>query len=187
VAGPLKDCPIYNHPNKQKMCDEAKALRDVGKEEEAKALYRKAFEAYNPRIRYVVNIIDRKDGTVKLWKFSRTLKEKIMNIADQCGDPNNYDLILIRKGTGKDTEYDVIQSNQSTPLTEQERQLKTFNLAQIFKPTSLEKVKSYLDGKIPEKAIRPAEVEDSTLDNQPGNLGLTVDELSELENLGDIS
>jgi hypothetical protein len=191
VAGPLKDCPIYNNPLKQKMCDEAKALRDAGKEEEAKALYRKAFAAYNPRIKYVINIIDRKDGTIKLWKFSRTLKEKITNIAEENGDPNNYDLVLIRKGTTKeDTEYDVLASTRSTALTEQEKQLKTYNLAQIFKPTPLAKVQSYLDGKIPDKGttkpVEPTEPANAVPGFGADNSGLTDDELAELGDLGDL-
>ena len=90
---PGKDCPVCNHPERQKYLDQANALRKAGKEEEAKDLFRKTFATYDPRVRYAVNVLDRHDGKIKIWRFSRTIKEGIMKFAEINGDPNGYDIV----------------------------------------------------------------------------------------------
>ena len=185
IAGPLKDCPIYNHPKKAELFDKASKLRESGKEQEAKDLFRKAYSLYEPRARYAVNILDREDGQIKIWKFSRTVKESIAAIADKYGDPNEYDLILSRKGTGTNTEYTIIPERDSTPLTDEERALKTFNLTAICKPTPLYKVKAYLAGNAnPQSESKSSESNDTQSDENT-DAGLSEEELNELENLDD--
>ena len=153
---PGKDCPVCHHPDKQKYLDQARALREAGKEEEAKDLFRKTFSTYDPRLKYAVNVIDRTDGKVKIWQFSRTLKEDIMKFAEINGDPNGYDIVISRKGLKRDdTEYRITPTMQVVPLTKEEQELKLFNLAMIFKASPVEKINSYLAGRIPEPK-RPA-------------------------------
>jgi len=147
---PGKDCPVCHHPDKQKYLDQARALREAGKEEEAKDLFRKTFSTYDPRLKYAVNVIDRTDGLVKIWQFSRTLKEDIMKFAEINGDPNGYDIVISRKGLKRDdTEYRITPTMAVVPLTKEEQALKLFTLATIFKPSSIEKINSYLAGRIP--------------------------------------
>lgn len=186
IAGPLKDCPIYNHPDKQKNLDKARALREAGKEEEAKALFRKTFATFDPRVRYVVNIIDRADGKVKIWKFSRSLKEEIMAISAKYGDPTKYDLILSRKGKKLETKYTIIPARENTELTESEKSLKTFNLDKIFKTTQLTTVQSYLRGEVPAKrSSKDQTVSTEVAEEQQVSSELTEEELQELGEAGD--
>jgi hypothetical protein len=147
---PGKDCPACNHPDKKKFLDQARALRDAGKEDDSRELYKRVMATYAPRLRYAVNVLDRRDGVVKLWRFSRTIKETITKMADLNGDPNGYDIVITRKGLGKTTEYMVNATRQDTPLSEEETGLKLFSLASILKPTAVERVNSYLAGKLPE-------------------------------------
>ena len=154
---PGKDCPVCHHPDKQKYLDQARALREAGKEEEAKDLFRKTFTTYDPRLKYAVNVLDRTDGTIKIWQFSRTLKEDIMKFAQINGDPNGYDIVISRKGLKRDdTEYRITPTMAAVPLTPAEQALKLFSLPTIFKASTVEKINSYLAGRIPEKKIVPA-------------------------------
>ena len=149
---PGKDCPVCNHPDKQKYLDQARLLREAGKEEEAKELFRKTFATYQPRLKYAINVLDRADGKIKIWTFSRTIKEDIMKFAQLNGDPNNYDVVISRKGLKRDdTEYRVSPLMNSQPLMQAELELKLYALATIFKVSTAEKINSYLAGKIPEK------------------------------------
>ena len=107
------------------------------------------------RLKYAVNIIDRADGQVKLWRFGRNLKKDIENISSDYGDPTSYDLTIIRKGlTLNDTRYTVLPARENTPLTEAEKNLVKFDLDKLFAPTPKEVVKSYLNGVVPSKEDR---------------------------------
>lgn len=162
---PGKDCPVCHHPDKQKYLDQARALREAGKEEEAKDLFRKTFSTYDPRLKYAINVIDRTDGKVKIWQFSRTIKEDIMKFAQLNGDPNGYDIVITRKGlTRDDTEYRVSPVIASVaPLTKEEQALKLFALASIFKATPVDKINSYLAGRVPPpRAATPSAGQAST-------------------------
>ena len=172
---PGKDCPVCNHPDKQKYLDMARALREAGKEEEAKELFRKTFAAYQPRLKYVINVLDRFDGKIKIWQFSRTLKQDIEKFAEINGDPNGYDIVISRKGLTKDdTEYRITPTMQVAPLSAEEQALKLFNLAIIYKPSSVDKINSYLAGKIPVKKEGPALGEAPTVASAPvGDLPMT--------------
>jgi hypothetical protein len=186
---PGKGCPICEHPDKQVFFDKARALRDAGKEEEAKALFRKVYSTYDSRPCYAVNVIDRTDGQIKIWKFSRTVKEMIAAVASEYGDPNNYDITLNRKGVKTDTEYTVIADRENTPLTDEEKQLKVFNLAMIYKATSIDKVNAYLRGELPKRVEsgnetpKPQVPETLIADLGDLNLGSDLDDLDNLDTL----
>ena len=107
------------------------------------------------KLAYMVNIIDRADGILKLWKLSLTLKQAIETIGDDYGDPINYDLIIVRKGTGfNDTKYTPLPTRESNALTEEEKKLVLYDLDKILAPTPKAVVKSYLNGVVPSKEDR---------------------------------
>jgi hypothetical protein len=185
---PGKGCPVCSHPDREKFLARAKALRESGKEVEAKDLFRKTFQTYDPKLKYAVNVIDRKDGQVKIWRFSRTMKEKIMNIAGEYGDPTGYDLAVTRTGKDLDTEYTVMPARNSEALTAEEKQLKVFPLKTILRPTSVERIQSYLKGIVPQKRVEPASEElGNSAPVLPTDIGKTPDYLEEpdLSTLGD--
>ncbi|TDI96942.1 MAG: hypothetical protein E2O29_01535 [Deltaproteobacteria bacterium] len=160
---PGKDCPMCNHPDKTKLFEEGKALRDKGgteNEKQAKSVFRKAY-GYEANVRYVVNVIDRKDGGMKVWLFSRTLKETIMKIAEKYGDPTQYDLVVNRTGKKLETKYTVIPERESTPLTEADKKLKTFSLNTIFKPSTVEKVRMLMNGQVPQRETTESKTKES--------------------------
>lgn len=180
---------VENDPRVVKLREEAKALSDeLGKEDKrVKAAWKKAFQ-FKPRLKYAINVIDRADGQIKIWKFSRTMKEQIMAIIEEHGDPNDYDLIITRTGTKKeDTKYVVAPARDREPLAEEEKQLKPFILSKIFKPTDPDTVKAYMDGKKPErKSEVPADVTaDTEVVEKPELPAGLEDEAGDMD-LGDI-
>ncbi len=150
-----KNCPTENDPRVVKLREEASALSDkLGKDDKSvKAAWKKAFE-WKPKLKYAVNVIDRADGQVKIWKFSKTMKDQIVAIIEEHGDPNGFDLVVTRKGVKLDTTYTVSPARDHEPLTDEEKQLTPFILSRIFKPTSVDTIKSYMDGVIPEKKAK---------------------------------
>jgi len=150
VAGPRKNCPIFNNPDRLKFMEEGRKLKDEGKDEAARAAFRKGY-SFEPKVVYAVNVVDKADGTMKVWKFSRNMKEEIMSIVSQFGDPTEYDLVVTRTGTKLKTKYKVTPVRERSPLTEEEKKLRVHNLNKLFQPTAIEKVQSYLRGVIPEK------------------------------------
>lgn len=155
VCPGAKECPVCSHPDKEKYLGNARALRNAGKEKEAKELFKTVFRTYDPRPAYAINVIDRADGTVKIWKFSRNIKLMIEDIAKKYGDPSQYDLIITRKGKGLETKYTVFPDRENKPLTEAEKNLKVFALGTIFKATPLDKINAYLRGEVPAKRQQP--------------------------------
>jgi len=185
---PGKACPMCNSPDREKLYQAAVKLSDEKGSEDptVKAAFKKAF-AFKPRVRYAINVLDRKDDKIKIWKFSRTLKETIMAITGENGDPNGYDLVITRKGKDKNTKYSVIAARDSEPLTEEQKALTPFKLAVILKPTEVSKIQSYMAGKVPEKSkgTATAVAEEEALETP--ELPKDIDgDLGEVGDFGDI-
>jgi len=122
------------------------------------------------QLRYVVNILDKADGKVKLWEFGRRVKVAIENIAENYGDPSGYDLIVIRKGmSAEDTVYTVLPARDPKPLTAEENALPKYDLEKLYGITPAEKVAAYLQGTIPARTEAPAEVKEKK--DVPGKTG----------------
>ena len=155
-------------PRVVKLREEAKVLSDkLGSEDKkVKAAWKKAFQ-WKPKLKYAINVIDRADGQVKIWKFSRSMKEQIMAIVEEHGEPSGFDLLVTRTGQKLETRYKISPAREHEPLTEEEKQLKPFILSRIFKTTDVETVKAYMNGKVPEKKAKVAVVETNEVVEKP--------------------
>ncbi len=180
-------------PRVVKLREEAKALSEkLGKDDKkVKDAWKKAFE-WKPALKYAINVIDRVDGQVKIWKFSRQMKEQIMAIVAEQGEPSEYDLVITRTGLKFKTRYKVAPVRDREPLTDEEKLLKPFILSRLFKATDVETVRSYMDGKLPEKKTKVAagvaeknEVVESP--ELPSDIGDGLGDDNELGDLGDIA
>lgn len=88
---------------------------------------------HRPGLKYLLWVIDRKDGKVKIGKFTYGVVKMITDFksSEEYGYENLpvYDIIVKRTKTGpdpKDVEYSVIPSRIDTSLTEKEQEeLKT--------------------------------------------------------------
>ena len=61
------------------------------------------------KTKYVIHVIDRTDGTLKLLDGTGGIFEDIKKIAKRKGNPKEYDLVITREGLGfQDTKYTVI-------------------------------------------------------------------------------
>jgi len=115
-------------------------------------------------LRYVVNVIDRADGKVKIWEFGRRVKVAIQNIAEDYGDPTGYDLIVRRTGMeAENTVYTVTPAREATALTEADASLPKYDLDKLYGITSAEKVQSYLSGVIPQRKEAPKSTQASVV------------------------
>jgi len=96
---------------------------------------------------YTINCIDRSDGQMKILPIKRTIYQYIYSIAQdpEYGDPsdeeNGYDLIIGKEKTGPlpiNVKYTVLPGRNSTPLTADEKGMELFDLAESYKPLSME-------------------------------------------------
>lgn len=112
-------------------------------------------DIYNekPQFSYVVNVIDRADGKLKLMDLKTTVFKQIVDYArdPDYGSPshpeNGYDITIKREKTGplpQNVKYSVMPGRNSTPLTDNERSMEPFNLDSIFKRSSYEEQKEWL-------------------------------------------
>jgi len=99
-----------------------------------------------------VSAIDRRDGKVKLWEFSETLKGQLHAMVLAWKKlPTEFDVVLSRTGKTKDdTRYALVISPEQKPLSEAEQKLETPDLAEYYKPNR-ERMETLLQGKLPEK------------------------------------
>ena len=106
-----------------------------------------------PQFSYVVNVIDRADGKLKLMDLKTTIYKQIVDYArdPDYGSPsdpeNGYDITIKKEKTGplpQNVKYSIMTSRNSTPLTEAERTIEPFNLDSIFKRSTYEEQKEWL-------------------------------------------
>lgn len=73
--------------------------------------------------KYLIHVLERATGEVKLLDKGKGLFEKLKGFAlhKYHGDLRTYDVTIVRKGNGwMDTEYDAMACPEKTPLTEEE-------------------------------------------------------------------
>jgi hypothetical protein len=79
------------------------------------------------KVQFLGWVIDRKDGKVKLLKIGWRIYEKLDNLqkSEEYGftDLPEYDIDIIRKGEGLDTDYDVIPARKNSELTDKEKEM----------------------------------------------------------------
>lgn len=102
---------------------------------------------------YVCNVIDRADGTVKLFDLRSTIYAQIVEYASnpEYGSPadpeSGYDLTIKKEKTGplpQNVKYTIIPARSSKPLTEEEKSLELFELNAIFKRQTYDEQKTWL-------------------------------------------
>ncbi len=144
-SGPDSDCPICSAISKLVMSnDEMK--QKIGKGAKAKE-------------KFYFNVLDRtpqgKQGhSISKKSFLLSQNPKAMNIGSQLfqaigaivamrkqqgqdPDPNNYDIVLQKTGTGMNTKYSAQFSGDCTPLTEEEKSYELWPLKSIAAITSM--------------------------------------------------
>lgn len=106
-----------------------------------------------PQFAYVVNVIDRADGKLKLMDLKTTVFKQIIDFArdpdygSPADDVNGYDVTIKKEKTGplpQNVKYTVMPSRSVVPLSETEKQLELYNLDTIFKRQSYEEQKKWL-------------------------------------------
>lgn len=103
---------------------------------------------------YVAQCIDRADGKIKLHDpLKKGAYDGIISYATnpEFGNPSDpvkgYDLTINKISTGplpQNVKYTVTPSRASTPLTDEEKELKLFDLDKLFKRPTYEEQKKWL-------------------------------------------
>jgi hypothetical protein len=99
------------------------------------------------KVRYVVNVLDRKDGNkLKVLELGTQVVNQIASIAQELeinpGHKNSVDFIIKREGKGLNTKYTVIPKDKKQ-FTEEEAELikkNMYDLEEIKKPESSESI-----------------------------------------------
>jgi hypothetical protein len=106
-----------------------------------------------PQFAYVCNVIDRRDGRIKLLDIKTSIYKQLVDYScnPDYGSPadpeNGYDIIIKKEKTGpspQNVKYTAMPSRNTIPLTDTERQLELYELESIFKRTTYEEQKEWL-------------------------------------------
>lgn len=92
---------------------------------------------------YTINCIDRADGNIKILPLKTTIYNALIDLASNpnYGDPGSiedgYDITITKERTGPkpmNVKYNILPGRYNTPLTEAERELELYNLAELIRP-----------------------------------------------------
>jgi hypothetical protein len=106
-----------------------------------------------PTFSYVCNVIDRKDGEIKLMDLKTTIYKQVIDYAvnPEYGNPSDpdegYDITIKKEKTGplpQNVKYTVMPSRNTVPLTEAEKEMDLYNLDTMFKRPTYEEQKEFL-------------------------------------------
>ncbi len=109
-----------------------------------------------PKGRWAYLILNRSNKEIRVMEIGWSIFGTILQCAKDSdyGDPRKYDLKITRKGTGLETEYQVIPGKETKFTEEEEKVLKTSGLDDIDKAT--QKLVSYYEK---DEVPHPAEEE----------------------------
>lgn len=95
--------------------------------------------------RYAFKVINRANEQVYILETGGMIMNEIKKNAQNpiYGNPLNYDILISKTGTGKQTKYTVIASPNKIPITPSETQgLAEMDIDKYIKPTSIEDIKA---------------------------------------------
>jgi len=107
--------------------------------------------------RFFINVVDRADDRVKVLEFSAALRDEMFEMVKELAasgeskellDPRNYDLVITRTGTGKDTRYAVAKMDGKLTATD----YKSYDLEKYLVPMNPKEM-------VNKQESRPAPVE----------------------------
>lgn len=115
--------------------------------------------------RNYIYVIDKRDNTVKVWNFSYTVRKDLRSILNNRPDianaPNQLDDFLIRitrNGVGLTTTYNMVISQQASPIAEEEKSLivNLKPLQEVYKPKSVEELNQLFNFRQSGSSVGPA-------------------------------
>jgi len=110
-------------------------------------------QEYKAQFAYAVNVIDRRDGKIKVMELKKTIFNEIVSLASnpKYGDPadpeSGYDLTISKEKTGPlpmNVKYSVLPDRTNSPLTKLELDMTLFELAKIYPESNYEKQCTWL-------------------------------------------
>lgn len=102
---------------------------------------------------YVCNVIDRKDGNIKLCDLKKTIYTQVVGFAcdPEYGNPasteGGYDVTIKKEKTGplpQNVKYTALPARTNSPLTSEETEMELFDLDRIFKRPTYAEQKAWL-------------------------------------------
>jgi len=101
--------------------------------------------------RHIVNVLDRRDGLVKIWEMADETLDQIGPIVDKWKKlPTEFDVTVTRRGVKLKTKYVVGIAPNQEKLTTEELALEKVDLDEYFKPNR-ERLESLLRGEVPKR------------------------------------
>ena len=106
-----------------------------------------------PQFAYVCNVIDRTDGSIKLYDLKRTIYTQLLEFAQnpEYGNPADpkigYDVTIKKEKTGalpQNVKYSVMPSRKTSPLTDEEKNLELYDLDKMNPRPTYEEQKEWL-------------------------------------------
>lgn len=137
------ECLKFNRETEQFIDTEKDPMQEVSKE----------IFSDSPQFAYVCNVIDRKDGKIKLFDLKASIYKQILEFAakESYGNPadekNGWDIEIKKEKTGplpQNVKYSVIPDRGNSPLTEEEKKLDRFDLPQLMKRQTYVEQKQWL-------------------------------------------
>lgn len=89
---------------------------------------------------HAINVINKGTGLMEVLEKGNSIFEDLKSINQEVGDLRDFDVTIIRKGTGmNDTKYTCLPCPPK-PLNEQEKALEPYDLDSINKPMSYDEL-----------------------------------------------
>jgi hypothetical protein len=106
-----------------------------------------------PQFAYICNVLDRRDGQIKIFDLKSTIYRQIVDFAGnkEYGNPadpkTGYDITVKKEKTGplpQNVKYTCLPARASTELTEEEQKADLFDLHRIFKRQTYDDQKKWM-------------------------------------------
>ena len=114
----------------------------------------------------IVNVLDRRDGKVKIWEFSEERKGEIHDTMTRWKKKaTEFDIAITRRGLKLATRYSVTIDPNMEPLSEKELALEKVNLEEYYR-LNVDRLNALLMGEIPKRKEEPTPVQANPLETQ---------------------
>ncbi len=105
----------------------------------------------------IVNVLDRRDGKVKIWEFSEERKGDIYNIMNRWKKgATEFDIAISRAGLKLATRYSVGIDPNMEPLSAEELALPKVDLDKYYEH-NVDRLNSLLNDEVPKRKEQPVE------------------------------
>jgi len=123
-------------------------------------------QKYSTKKAHAINVLNRETNEVEILDSGNKIFQGLATLLSQMGDLRKYDVNIVKSGSGTSTTYQVLPIYPPVPLTDAEKNMKLYDIKNIYKKLTKEQILGLMSGKSLAEVTKTEGTEEATTTNE---------------------